>query len=204
MKTNKVSLTKFAIAAMVMGFFSPSVEFQPAKSSGAVLSYIPTITSVSLLNEAEARRGGGGARRGGGGARRSTSRRSGSRNVNRNKSRNVNRNKNVNRNRNVNRNVNVNRNSSRHYRGGGHHNRHANFYRGGGYYRGGVYHPVARFTFAMLTAAAIGTIISSSSMNSSCRTYDVGGLNYKKCDNTWFRPFYEGGNLQYEAVGSPY
>ena len=38
-------------------------------------------------------------------------------------------------------------------------------------------------------------------MNSSCRIYDVwGGINYKKCDNTWFKQFYEGGNLQYEAL----
>jgi len=200
------NITKFTIAAIVMGFFSPSVEFQPVKTTGSLLSYLPTVTSISLLNEAEARRGGG--------ARRSSAHRGGNRNVHRSKSRNINRNKNrnINRNKNVNRNVNRNRNTnvnvninnSRHYRGGGHYHRHANFYRGGGYYYGGSYHPVARFTFAMLTAAAIGTIISSSSMNSSCGTYDVGGINYKKCDNTWFKPFYEGGNLQYEAVRSPY
>jgi len=55
-----------------------------------------------------------------------------------------------------------------------------------------------------LTAAAIGTIISSSSMSSSSRIYSVSGINYKKCDNTWFKPFYGGGNFQYEAVNPPY
>ena len=204
MKNKTAFLTKFAIAAMVIGFFSPSITVESTKTTGTnLLTFIPNSVSVSLLNSAEARGNRGGARRGGGGARRS-----GTRNVNRNKSRNVNRNKNVNRNvnRNVNKNknVNVNVNRSRNYHGGGHHHRHTNFYRGGGYYYGGHYHPVARFTFAMLTAVAIGTIISSSSMNSSCSTQYVNGINYKGCDNTWFKPFYEGDSLQYESVRSPY
>ena len=29
-------------------------------------------------------------------------------------------------------------------------------------------------------------------------------INYKKCDGTYFKPFYEGDKLQYEAVPSPY
>jgi len=195
-KNKSMSLTKFAIVAMFMGFFSPSITVEKSSTTtNSLTSYMPTSISVSLLNSAEARRGGG-ARRSGG--------RSGSRNRNRNVNRNSNRNvnRNSNRNRNVNRNVNVNVN--RGYHGGGHHHgRHSGFHRGGGYYYRGSYHPVARFTFAMLTAVAVGTIISSASMSSTCKTIRVNNINYKRCDNTWFEPFYEGGDLQYKAVSNP-
>jgi len=199
MKKNTTFLTKLAIVAMAIGLFSPSVTIESEKTVDSLLSYVPNSVSVSLFKTAEARRGrGGGARRGG-------ARRGGHRTTNRTRNRNSNRN--VNRNRNVNKNVNVNinRNSSRHYHGGGHHHghRHSGFYGGGGYYYGGAYHPVARFTFAMLTAAAIGTIISSSSMSSSCTTMNINGISYKNCDGTWFKPFYENGNLQYKAVPAP-
>jgi len=178
------------IVFVMVGFFSPSVHIE----SGFKFSNYKL--DISFLNSAEARLGGGNLREG----------KKNNRNINRNKkvNRNSNRNKNVNRNinRNVNKNVNVNVNVNHRYYGG--RPVHGGFYRGGGYYYGGTYHPVARFTFAMLTAVAIGTIISSASMSSSCSTMNVNGINYKNCDGTWFKPFYDGGNLQYEAVSSPY
>jgi hypothetical protein len=180
-------LGKFTIVAAMIGFFSPSVSVQTdVKSAHNSYSAAPIQLNISLLNTAEARRGGGrgGASRGGSARRSSGASRSGGSarrgsSTTRNKNRNVNRNKNVNRN--VNRNVNVNH---RYYGG---HPPHRGFYGGGGYYYGGSYHPVARFTFAMLTAVAIGTIISSASMSSSCTTMNVSGISYKQCDGTWFK-----------------
>lgn len=184
-------LGKFIIVSAMIGLFSPSVSVQTVLQSTNLDYRLSDVQlDISLLNTAEARPGG--LRKGGGVHRKPTR----NRHVRKTRNRNINRNVN----RNINRNVNVNVNH-RYYGGrpvyGG-------FYRGGGYYYGGVYHPVAAFTFTMLTAMAIGSIISSASMSSSCRTMNVSGINYKNCDGTWFKPFYDGSNLQYEVVSSPY
>jgi len=92
-------LTKVAIVAMMLGLFSPSIILEKRDNK--------TTLKVSILQIAEARRGG--------------------RNVNRNSNRN--RNVNRNSNRNVNRNVNVNVNSGRYY-GGHHHHGHYGSYHG--------------------------------------------------------------------------
>lgn len=107
MKNKNIFLTKFAIIAIAIGLFSPSINVKPEVKANHGYASIPMQVDVSLLNTAEARRGGGGAR-------------GGNRNVNRNSNRNVNRNTNVNRN------VNVNVNHNSRYYGG----RHYGYYRG--------------------------------------------------------------------------
>lgn len=91
MKTNNKYIAKFAIVAVMLGLFSPSIKVQT--------NYKQTELTVSILKYAEARRGG-----------------NRNRNVNRNSNRNVNRNVNRNSNRNVN--VNVNHYGGGHRRGG--------------------------------------------------------------------------------------
>ena len=188
MKKKNSFLVKFAVAAAMVGFFSPSVSVKTIAPSGNGFTAMPLEMSVSLFTQAEARRGGGGAHRGGG-ANRS---RSGNRSRNTNKNRNVNKNKNVNRNvnRNVNKNVNVNVNNNRRYYGGhsrGHY----------GYYRGA---PLMAFT----TGLVIGSVIAASTMPSTCTTIVANGISYRRCDNSYYQPFYEGDTLVYKVVSSPY
>lgn len=188
MKNNNSYLGKFAVVAAMIGLFSPSVSVESNVQSVNSYSVVPLQLNISLLNKAEARRGGGGARRGGGANRsRSTNR---SRNTNKN--RNVNRNKNVNRNvnRNVNKNVNVNVNNNRRYYGG----HHRGYY---GYYRGA---PLMAFT----TGLVIGSVIAASTMPTTCTTVIVNGVSYRRCDNSYYQPFYEGDTLVYKVVSSPY
>jgi len=184
MKKKNSFLVKFAVAAVMAGFFSPSVSVKTITPSGDGFRAMPVEMSVSLFTQAEARRGGGGARRGGG-ANRS---RSANRSRNTNKNRNVNRNKNVNRN--VNRNVNVNVNHNRRYYGG--HSR--GYY---GYYRGA---PLMAFT----TGLVLGSVIAASTMPSTCTTVVANGISYRRCDNSYYQPFYEGDTLVYKVVSSPY
>ena len=183
MKKKNSFLVKFAVAAAMVGFFSPSVSVKTMAPSGDGFGAIPVTMDVSLFTQAEARRGGGGARSGGAHRSRSTNR---SRNTNKN--RNVNRNKNVNRN--VNKNVNVNVNHNRRYYGG--HSR--GYY---GYYRGA---PLMAFT----TGLVIGSVIAASTMPSTCTTVVANGVSYRRCDNSYYQPFYEGDTLVYKAVVSPY
>jgi len=105
-----------------------------------------------------------------------------------NRNRNTNRNTNKNVNVNVNKNVNVNHNSR--YYGG--HSR--------GYY--GYYHgsPLMAFT----TGLIIGSVIAAATMPSTCTTVVVNGISYKRCDNSYYQPFYEGDTLVYKVVVSPY
>lgn len=91
-----------------------------------------------------------------------------------------NRSSNKNVNVNVNKNVNVN-------------HRHGRY----GYYRG---RPVLAFTVGI----AIGSMVSASTMPKTCTSVVHGGVSYKRCDNTYFQPFYEGDTLVYKAVESPY
>lgn len=184
MKKKNSFLIKFAVVASMVGFFSPSVSVKTIAPSGDNFIAMPIAMSVSLFTQAEARRGGGGARRGGG-ANRS---RSGNRSRNTNINRNTNRNVNVNRN--VNRNVNVNVNHNRRYYGG--HSR--GYY---GYYRGA---PLMAFT----TGLVIGSVIAASTMPRTCTTIIANGVSYRRCDNSYYQPFYEGDTLVYKSVVSPY
>ena len=97
-------------------------------------------------------------------------------------------NKNRNTNRNVNKNVNVNVNHNSRYYGG--HGRY-------GHYHG---HPILAFT----TVLAIGSIISAATMPKTCTSVIVNGLDYRRCDNSYYQPFYEGDTLVYKVVESPY
>ena len=177
MKKKNKFLVKFTVVAAMIGFFSPSVNVKSSVQAVNGYSAFPLHLNVSLLNTAEARgRGGrgGGASRGGGARSRPATRPSGNRNVNKN--------------RNVNRNVNVNVNHNNRYYGG--HGRY-------GYYHG---HPVLAFA----TVVAIGSIIAASTMPSTCTTVVVSGISYRRCDNAYYQPFYQGDTLVYKAVNSPY
>ena len=187
MKKKNSFLVKFAVASAMIGLFSPSVSVKTMTPSGNGFTAMPIEMSVSLFTQAEARRGGGGARSGGANRSRSSNR---SRNTNKN--RNVNKNKNVNRNvnRNVNKNVNVNVNNNRRYYGG--HSR--GYY---GYYRGA---PLMAFTAGLV----IGSVIAASTMPSTCTTVVANGISYRRCDNSYYQPFYEGDTLVYKVVSSPY
>ena len=199
-------LMKFSIAAMVLGFLSPSIHIVKRADQAVAVK-------VSLVQKAEARRGGG-ARRGGAGRGRSraraTGRRSGMRarpskmrrpatrpsrrpagnrkKVTRNK--NINRNVNRNVNRNINRNVNVN-----HYYGGGHHHHH-HHHGHYGHYHG---HPILAFG----AAVAVGSIIAAATMPSSCVTVVHGGTSYRRCDSRYYKPVYQGDQLVYQVVPAP-
>ncbi len=105
-----------------------------------------------------------------------------------NRSVNKNRNTNRNVNRNVNKNVNVNVNHNNRYYGG--HGRY-------GHYHG---HPILAFT----TVLAIGSIISAATMPKTCTSVLVNGIDYRRCDNSYYQPFYEGDTLVYKVVESPY
>ncbi len=186
MQTVKRSMFKFAVVSLMMGVFSPGIHTVPEHAAAEGGVYY----DFSLFAQAEARRFHGGS------VHRGAMRARAPRNINRNVNRNINRN--VNRNVNINRNVHVHRG----YYGGGVHY-HSAFYRGGGYYVGTTWHPVANFTFGMLTGLAIGSIISSASMSSSCTTVHANGISYKRCGSTYYEPFYEGDHLQYRVVPRP-
>ena len=174
MKNKNIFLVKFAVVAIAIGIFSPSVSVKPEVKANHGYAAIPMQVDVTLFHTAEARRGGG-MRRGGG------ARRGGNRNVNRNSNRNVNRN--VNRNRNVN--VNVHHNNR--YYGGRHY----------GYYRGA---PLLAFS----TALVVGSVIAAATMPTTCTTVVANGISYRRCDNSYYQPFYEGDTLVYKVVTSPY
>lgn len=177
MKNKNSFLVKFTVAAAMIGFFSPSVSVKTSTPSGNSFTAVPMEISVSLFTQAEARRGGGGARRGGAKQSRSSNR-------------NRNTNKNVNVNRNVNKNVNVNVNHNTRYYGG----HHRGYY---GYYRGA---PLMAFT----TGLIIGSVIAASTMPTTCTTVIANGVSYRRCDNAYYQPFYEGDTLVYKVVTSPY
>ena len=183
MKKKNSFLVKFAVAASMVGFFSPSVSVKTITPSGDDFTAMPIEMSVSLFTQAEARRGGGATRS-------RSSNRSRNTNKNRNTNRNTNRNVNKNVNRNVNKNVNVNVNNNRRYYGG--HSR--GYY---GYYRGA---PLMAFT----TGLVIGSVIAASTMPSTCTTVVANGISYRRCDNSYYQPFYEGDTLVYKVVSSPY
>lgn len=168
-----ISLTKFAVVVVMIGLISPSIQIEEKDNQSNL--------KVSVLQKAEARRGGGNR---GGKANRS---RNTNRNSNRNVNRNSNRNTNVNVNRNSNKNVNVNVNVNNRYYGGHRH----------GYYRG---RPLAVFT----TGLVIGTMISASTMPTTCTTVIADGISYRRCSNSYYQPFYEGDVLVYKVVAAPY
>ena len=98
MKNKNIFLVKFAVVAVAIGLFSPSVSVETEVKASHGYAAIPMQFNVTLFNTAEAKRN-----------------RSKSSNRNRNSNRNSNRNVNKNVNRNVNKNVNVNVNHNNRY-----------------------------------------------------------------------------------------
>ena len=179
MKYENSFLVKFTVAAVMVGFFSPSVSVKTTTHSESRFGIIPLEMSASLFTQAEARRGAG-------------ANRSRNKNTNKNTNKNKNVNKNVNRNvnKNVNKNINVNVNNNKRYYGGhsrGHY----------GYYRGA---PLMAFT----TGLVVGSVIAASTMPSTCTTIVTNGISYRRCNNDYYQPFYEGDTLVYKVVVSPY
>lgn len=66
-----------------------------------------------------------------------------------------------------------------------------------GYYRN-------RRIVAFTAGLVIGSIVASSSMPRTCTTVMVNGISYRRCDNMYYRPAYNGDMLVYEAVSAPY
>lgn len=140
-------------------------------------------------------RGGGGMRGGGGGARMSggrsgsfSSRGAAPSSVNRS-TRNVS-SRSARQDVNINRNVNVN--TSGGYYGGW-----------GGYYPAGA--AFAWTTTAVMTAVVIGDIVDQPQAEkpSDCEQRDVSGVAYVKCGEVWYKPMFNGTDVQYEVVKSP-
>jgi hypothetical protein len=113
-------------------------------------------------------------------------------NVNSNKNVNVNQNKNVNRNTNVNvnqnKNVNIDVDIDHH---GGHY--------GGCCYHD--YHPVAAVAGAIVTAAVIGSMVTT--LPPSCSTVILNGFAYQQCGSTWYQPQISGSSTTYIVVNQP-
>ena len=66
----------------------------------------------------------------------------------------------------------------------------------------GYYH--GREIFAFSVGLAIGSIIASSTMPTTCTSVMVHGVTYRRCGNTYYKPFYHGNTLVYEVVRAPY
>lgn len=175
MKNKNIFLVKFAVVAVAIGLFSPSVSVKPEVKSSHGYAAAPMQIDVTLFNTAEAKR-----------SRNKNTNRNRNTNKNRNSNKNVNRNVNKNVNRNVNKNVNVNVN-----------HRNNRYYGRPGYYGG---KPLAVFT----TGLIIGSMVSASSMPSTCTTVITNGISYRRCDNSYYQPYYEGDVLAYKVVSSPY
>jgi len=57
---------------------------------------------------------------------------------------------------------------------------------------------------AFATVVAIGSIVAASTMPTTCTTVVANGVSYRRCDNTYYQPFYQGDTLVYKSVASPY
>jgi len=88
--------------------------------------------------------------------------------------------------------VNYRHNAGRYY-GGGHHHVH--------HHHGHHHHGAPILAFA--GGLAIGSIIAASTMPSSCTTVSVGGVAYRRCNNEYYQPFYQGDTLVYKRVPAP-
>jgi hypothetical protein len=142
------------------------------------------------------RGGGGGMRGGGGGGARMSSGRSGDFSSRGSAPSSVNRSsRNVSNSRqdvNINRNVNVNASGGGYYGGGW-----------GGYYPAGA--AFAFTTTAVMTAVVIGDLVDTPQAEkpSDCEQKDVSGIAYVKCGEVWYKPMFNGTDVQYEVVKSP-
>jgi len=165
---------KFSIVTVGIGILSPSVSLTPQVTLTTEHQASSMQLDISLFAQAEARRDGDGVNRN----KNKNRNRNNNKNVNVNKNKNVN--KNVNTNVNVNKNVNVNVNTNRRY----------------GNYRG---RPLVAFS----TALVVGTMVAAATMPTSCTIIVLNGISYKKCENSYYQPFYEGDTLVYKVVASP-
>ena len=196
MKNGHISLFRFLVLAVGVGLFSPSIDIQTVQSNSSVTDSASVhFTVTSLFSQAEAR------------GRASVV------NARANVSRNVSRPAAVNRNTNT---VSMTKNvrsrdgnlikAARYYDQGRPYY-YSDYYTGGGYYLDGSYHPVDKKkqrSSATLTNLPLGAVISPAYLGSECRNVNVGGSNYQKCGNTYFKPFFEKDVLKYKVVEYPH
>ena len=195
MKNGPISLSKFSVLAVAIGLFSPSIDMQTVQLNDTVTDTASVrFTVTSLFSQAEAR------------GRASVI------NARANVSRSVSRPAVVNANTNT-----VQMKKNTHSRKGHlikaaryYDQRrpyyYSDFYTGGGYYIDGNYHPVEqkKRSSATLTDLPLGAVISPAYLGSECRNINVSGLNFQKCGNAYFKPFFEEGILKYKAVKYPH
>ena len=195
MKNGDISLFRFLVPAVAIGLFSPSIDIQTVQSDNPVTdTVLIRFTVTSLFNEAEAR------------GRASVV------NARANVSRSVRRPAVVNRNTNtVSMTKNVRSRNGKLIKASRYYDQrrpyyYSDFYTGGGYYINGNYHPVEKKkrSSATLTDLPVGAIISPAYLGSECRNINVGGSNFQKCGNTYFKPFFEEDILKYKVVKYPH
>ena len=51
---------------------------------------------------------------------------------------------------------------------------------------------------------AVGTVVAAATMPSTCVTTYVGGVAYRRCGSTYYRPYYQGDTVVYQVVNPPY
>ena len=176
-------IVKFSVVAIAIGVLSPSLSFTP--KIVATQGYQASISQlhISLFNVAEAKKKNArpaGKKRAKPSNKPKVKTKNSNKNTNKNSNKNVNVNNNVNKNVNANVNVNVN------------HNNHGRY----GHYHG---RPLVAFT----TALVVGTMVAAATMPTTCTVVVVNGIKYKRCDNTYYQPFYEGETLVYKVVDAP-
>jgi len=195
MKNGNIFLFKFSVLAVTIGLFSPSINLQTVQSDNPVTNTASVcFTVTSLFNQAVAR-----------GRVSAVNTRA---NVSRNVSRPAVVNSNTNR---VSMKKNVRSPSGKLIKASRYYDQrrpyyYSDFYTGGGYYIDGNYHPVdkKKRSTATLTNLPLGAVISPAYLGSECRNINVGGSNFQKCGNSYFKPFFEEGILKYKVVKYPH
>ena len=187
MKNKNKFLVKFLVVAIAVGVLSPSVSFTSKIVEDQGYQASVSQLHISLFNVAEAKKKDArpAAKKR---TKKSSNPKARTKTKNTNKNKNKNSNKNVNVNKNVNANVNVNKNVNVNVN----HNNHGRY----GHYHG---RPLVAFT----TALVVGTMVAAATMPTTCTVVVVNGINYKRCDNAYYQPFYEGDTLVYKVVNSP-
>jgi len=194
MKNGNLFLFKFSVLAVAIGLFSPSIDFQTVTPDNSVNAETVRFTVTSLFTQAAAR----------GRVSAVNARASVSRNVSRPAVVNSNTNNRVSMKKSVRRPNGKLIRASRYYDQRRPYY-YSDFYTGGGYYIDGNYHPVDRKkrSSATLTDLPLGAVISPAYLGSECRNINVGGSNFQKCGNSYFKPFFEEGILKYKVVKYP-
>ncbi len=199
MKRQSISMMKFGVVAAAVSLFSPNVHIETVGTQ-AGQGVAPSL-SISLFSVAEARgrgggggghmggggmgRGGMGGNMGGGGMSRGNM---GSGRINR---------------------ENIGDGNDRYY--GGYGGYYGGYYGGaygggyvGGYGSGDNSNSMSVSAVPYAKDLAVGSIIIAYTMPPTCSSILAGTNHYLECDKLYYKPFYNGDTLVYEAVGSTF